>query len=296
MNARKRIWQPLLHEKHAGTLTGYAKVTAADMLRSGAGSGTATGARAGEKAVVKLAGQAGAARAAGSLSATSALSALCGVAAACLAPLAAAEAAAADGAGVRCQDSSAAETQEVDAAAALSVLKMHGAAGVMLGAASSADKPSARSIKQSSGVLPHADAGLEGLVSGPSPHGARAMQQSESAAERGEVSGKGAKSAGRGGGEGRGDVVGADDKAREVGSGGGGGNAKAKTLPPEAKTCPDLRRAVAGEKVVKREDGRKRERESETNNVRDKVRGEMQEVRGGAGGKRQVRRKEAIAT
>ena len=114
MNARKRIWQPLLHEKHAGTLTGYAKVTAADMLRSGAGSGTATGARAGEKAVVKLAGQAGAARAAGSLSATSALSALCGVAAACLAPLAAAEAAAADGAGVRCQDSSAAETQEVD--------------------------------------------------------------------------------------------------------------------------------------------------------------------------------------
>ena len=33
MNARKRIWQPLLHEKHAGMLTGYAKVTAADMLR-----------------------------------------------------------------------------------------------------------------------------------------------------------------------------------------------------------------------------------------------------------------------
>jgi len=33
VNARKRIWQPLLHEKHAGMLTGYAKVTAADMLR-----------------------------------------------------------------------------------------------------------------------------------------------------------------------------------------------------------------------------------------------------------------------
>ena len=36
VNARKRIWQPLLHEKHAGTLTGYAKVTAADMLRQAA--------------------------------------------------------------------------------------------------------------------------------------------------------------------------------------------------------------------------------------------------------------------
>ena len=31
VNARKRIWQPLLHEKHTGSLTGYAKVTASEL-------------------------------------------------------------------------------------------------------------------------------------------------------------------------------------------------------------------------------------------------------------------------
>ena len=289
MNARKRIWQPLLHEKHAGTLTGYAKVTAADALRSGTGSGAATGARAGEKAAVKPAGQAGPASAGGSLPAASALSALCGVAAACLAPLAAADAAATDGAaaaaaaGVRCKGSSTAETQRVDAAAALSVLKMHGAAGVMLGAASSADKCAEPSVKQSRGERPDADAVLGDLVSGASSPGAPAMHKSESAAARREVGSKGAQSAGTVGGEGRVDVVAADEKAREEGSGGGGDEER-------AMTCPELPRT---DQVVQREDGRKRDRESETNNVIDKVGEEKPEVRAG---KRQVRRKEAIAT
>jgi hypothetical protein len=300
VNARKRIWQPLLHEKHAGTLTGYAKVTASDMLRNGTGSGAAAGAKAGDKAAVTTAGQAGTVSAPVARSATSALSALLAAADAATgaprlqpgAPLAASDAATSDEAGARCKGSSAGETHKVDAAAVLSTLTMHGAAGVVLGAknlspAPSMDKLTARSLKASSGLLPHTGAALGGLVSGIAPPGAPVIYKPESAAKRRGDGCKGA-SAGKGGGQGGVEVVGSGEKARTGASGG------EREHDESARTCPpELQPEVVEEKVVTKEKGRKRDRASVKENDRDQMGRETQEVRGG---KRQVRRKEAIAT
>jgi len=298
VNARKRIWQPLLHEKHAGTLTGYAKVTASDMLRNGTGSGAAAGAKAGEKAAVTTAGQAGTVRAPVAQSATSALSALLAAADAATgaprlqpgAPLAASDAATSDDAGARCKGGSNGETYKVDAAAVLSALTMHGAAGAVLSvknlSAPSVDKLTARRLKASSGVLPHIGAALGGLVSGIAPPGAPVIYKPESAAERREDGCKGA-SAGMGG-QGGVEVVGSGEKARAGASGGEGDHDESvRTCPPE------LQPEVAEERVVTKEKGRKRDRASVKKKDRDQMGSETQEVRGG---KRQVRRKEAIAT
>jgi hypothetical protein len=298
VNARKRIWQPLLHEKHAGTLTGYAKVTASDMLRNGTGNGAAAGAKAGEKAAVMTAGQAGTVRAPGARSATSALSALLAAADAATgaprlqpgAPLACA--ATSDDTGARCKGSSNGVTHKVDAAAVLSALTMHGAAGVVLGAknlslAPSVDKLTASSLMASSGVLPHTGAALGGLVSGIAPPGAPVIYKPESAAERREDGGKGA-SAGKGEGQSGGEVVGGGEKARTGASGGEGDHDES------ARTCPpELQPEVAEEKDVTKEKGGKRDRASVKKNDRDQMGRETQKVHGG---KRQVRRKEAIAT